>query len=202
MPDINRTALVLIGFQNDYFQTDGALAQVLEPKNIGQTVLHNTLRLIERCRSTNLTIVSTPILFTPDYSELSEPVGILKAIKEAGAFRRGAKGAETVTEIRAWGNRILEVPGKRGLNAFSNTNLHAFLAQEGCSDVALAGVVASLCIDSTGRSAFEYGYRVTMLSDCIAGRSAFEHEFYCEKIFPLYAQVTTSQDFLESIGAA
>lgn len=202
MRDTGRTAIVLIGFQNDYFAKDGALAPVLEPKGVARTVLRNTLALLDQCRPTNITMVSTPILFTPTYGELIEPVGILKAIIEAGAFRQGSAGADTVAEIRAFGDRILEVPGKRGLNAFSNTDLHAVLAQEGCSDIVLAGVVTSLCIDSTARFAFEQGYRVTVLSDCTGGRSAIEQTFYCEKIFPLYAQVATSKELAKSLGVA
>lgn len=201
MSDVSRTALILIGFQNDYFGEDGVLASVLESKSIAQQTLRNTLDLLNQCRSTRLVIVSTPILFTPAYTELAESTGILKAIKEAGAFRRGTPGADTVAEIKAFGSRILEIPGKRGLNAFSNTDLHAFLAQEGCSAVVLAGVVTSLCIDSTARSAYEHGYRVTILSDCTAGRSGVEQRFYCEKIFPLYAQVATREEFVKSLGA-
>jgi nicotinamidase-related amidase len=200
--DTNRTALILIGFQNDYFHKAGVLAKALEPKGTTQAVLRNTLDLLDRCRSTNLTIVSTPIIFTPTYEELVEPIGILKAIKDVEAFKRGSPGAETVPEIKAFGSRIPEIPGRRGLNAFSNTDLHAFLAQEGCSDVVLAGVVTSLCIDSTGRAALERGYRVTILSDCTAGRTEFEQKFYCENIFPLYAQVKTRKELIESIGFA
>jgi nicotinamidase-related amidase len=57
-------------------------------------------------------------------------------------------------------------------------------------------VKTSLCIDSTGRSAYEKGYKVSILSDCTAGSDYFEHRFYCEKIFPLYAEVIDHEQFL------
>ena len=63
----------------------------------------------------------------------------------------------------------------------------------------MAGVVCSICIDSTGRSAFERGYKVTMLSNCISGRTVFEQKFYCENIFPLYANVIDSQSFTKEL---
>ena len=137
-------------------------------------------------------LISTPIVFTPDYRELSQPTGILEVIKDLGAFREGEKGAETIPEIAEYGDRIQEVPGKRGLNAFSNTELEKVLSERAIEDVVVAGVVTSICIDSTGRAAHERGYRVSILSDCTAGRSAFEQDFYCEKIFPLYAHVIGS----------
>ena len=190
--DLEKTALILIGFQNDYFAADGLLEGALEDNSGRAKMLASTESLLNGLRDSPALIISTPIVFTPDYQELVEPTGILEAIKDVGAFRAGEKGSETISEIREYGDRILEVPGKRGLNAFSNTDLAGILEQRGIVDVVIAGVVTSICIDSTGRAAHERGYRVSILSDCTAGRSAFEQEFYCDKIFPLYAHVVDS----------
>jgi nicotinamidase-related amidase len=198
--EIKNTAIVFIGYQNDYFAEDGILQGVIEEPGRTRTVLANTLALIEALKETPVTLVATPIVFTADYSELVEPEGILKAIKDAGAFRRGTRGGETIPEFVAYGERIMEVTGKRGLNAFSNTELHEKLKQKNITDICLAGAVTSICIDSTGRAAFEQGYRVHMLSDCIAGRSAIEESFYCDMIFPLYAEVLDSTALLSHCG--
>ncbi|MFQ6094305.1 MAG: cysteine hydrolase family protein [bacterium] len=198
--DPRQTALVLIGYQNDYFAANGILHAVIEESSRVTGVLSNTIDLVERLLSTNILIVSTPILFTPDYSELNEPVGILKTIKEVGAFKAGTKGSETIPELLRFGERIMEVPGKRGLNAFSNTELDTLLQKRGIKNVALAGVVTSICIDSTGRSAFERGYKVSILSNCTSGRTPFEQEFYCENIFPLYAEVISHVQLLRRLG--
>ncbi len=64
----------------------------------------------------------------------------------------------------------------------------------------IAGTVTSICIDSGGRAAHERNYRVTILSDCISGRSNFEQDFYCEQIFPLYANVIGYQTLLQDMG--
>lgn len=190
------TALILIGFQNEYFSPQGTLYGFLMGAS---KVLANTVDLVERLRSTPLLIVDTPIIFTSDYSELVEPTGILKAIKELGAFKAGTRGSETLREVQRFGKRIVEIPGKRGLNAFSNTDLDDLFKRRGITTVALAGVKTSLCIDSTGRSAYEKGYKVLILSDCTAGTDDFEHKFYCEKIFPLYADVLDHERFLERV---
>lgn len=145
-------------------------------------------------------IVSTPIIFTPDYSELIDPVGILKGIKEVGAFKAGTKGSELIPELRRFGDRIVEVPGKRGLNAFSNTQLDNIIQSHDITDTVIAGVVTSICVDSTGRSAFEMGYKVSIISDCTSGRTVFEQKFYCENIFPLYANVVNHCQLLTSLG--
>jgi nicotinamidase-related amidase len=194
--ELEDTALILIGFQNEYFSPDGALYDLIDG---GDRIVANTVDLVGHLRSKPILIVDTPIIFTSDYSELVEPTGILKAVKDLGAFKAGTKGAETIPEFRRFGERIIEVPGKRGLNAFSNTDLDGLLRSRMITSVALAGVKTSICIDSTGRSAYERGYKVTVLSDCTSGNDAFEHKFYCEKIFPLYAEVIDHMQFLERL---
>ena len=190
--DLEKTAIILIGYQNDYFSSDGLLQGALEDVEGRIKMLAQTETLLEGLKATPALIISTPIVFTPDYRELLEPTGILEVIKDVGAFREGEKGSETIPELRHYGERILEVPGKRGLNAFSNTELEQKLQERNIVDVVIAGVVTSICIDSTGRAAHERGYRVSILGDCTAGRSAFEQDFYLEKIFPLYAHVVGS----------
>jgi len=121
------TALILIGFQNDYFATDGVLHQVIDGP---AQLVANTVDLVERLSPSRVLIIDTPVIFTADYGELVEPVGILKMVKEAGAFKGGTQGAETIAEIRQFGERVVEVPGKRGLNAFSNTDLDHLLKKK------------------------------------------------------------------------
>lgn len=194
-----QTALLLIGYQNDYFAADGVLHAVIEESSRVTGVLANTVNLIEQLSTTPMLMIATPIAFTADYSELVEPIGILQTIKEKKAFQANTKGSEMIPELRQFGDRIMEIPGKRGLNAFSNTALEEVLQQHGITDVVIAGVVVSLCIDSTGRAAAEKDYKVTILPDCTSGRTVFEHEFYCGNIFSLYAKVMTSQRFLDSL---
>lgn len=195
------TALILVGYQNDYFGKQGVLHQVVEESFRVNNVIANTLHLIDNLPDFAL-IVSTPITFTSTYEELLEPVGILKNIKEAGALQAGTKGIEMIEELSPFRSRILEVPGKRGFNAFAYTDLHLILQKKKITDVVIAGTITSICIDSTGRHAHELGYRVFILSDCTAARTVFEQEFYCENIFPVYAEVITHQQVLESFKVA
>ncbi|MBT3011764.1 MAG: cysteine hydrolase [Candidatus Thiodiazotropha sp. (ex Lucina aurantia)] len=195
----NQTAIILIGFQNDYFLKDGALHGALESSEAAGLALKNTVNLIKRLKDTPTLLINTPIIFTSDYSEITQPVGILKTIKEIGAFKHGTTGCETVAEIKAFSDRIITVPGKRGLNAFSNTSLEQLLQSHDITDVVFAGAVTSICIDTTARTALDKGYSVTILKDCTTGRSSFEQEFYCEEIFPLYAEAITSSQLTEQL---
>jgi nicotinamidase-related amidase len=200
--DAKRTALLLIGFQNDYFSPQGVLHSVIEQPARVTNTLENTLYVVEHLVPTETLIITTPILFTANYEELVEPVGILRTIRDSGAFKAGSPGGQTVPELARYGDRLFEVPGKRGLNAFSNTRLEEVLKSHAVTDVAICGVVASICIDSTGRGAFERGYRVHVLADCISGRTILEQDFYISQIFPLYAAVATSREFVSALNAA
>jgi nicotinamidase-related amidase len=191
--DPKTTALILVGYQNDYFAPDGILRGVVEEPNRVDEVLAASLAFIERAKSTEMTIISTPIVLEADYRALADPVGILSAIKESGAFEAGTRGADAIPELLAFGDRVLYVTGKVGFNAFSNTMLEDVLADQGIREVLVAGMVTSLCIDSTGRAAYERGYNVTILSDCTSGRTPGEQEFYCKNIFPLYGGVASSR---------
>ena len=191
------TALIFIGFQNDYFASDGILRPVIEESERTQQVLKKSLKLIESYKDEETLMIQTPIIFTHDYGELVNPVGILKTIVDVQAFNEDSPGSDTIQDFKDYGDRILTVAGKRGLNAFSNTSLHEVLQAQNVEHVVLTGVVTSICIDSTGRAAHELGYQVTILSDCTASRTPFEQSFYCEQIFPLYADVTSLDEFLD-----
>lgn len=193
---MDKTAVIFVGYQNDYFADDGILRAVIEESDRTNRILENSITVAEGLRDTPATMIQTPIVFTENYSELVNPVGILKTISEVKAFQTGTPGGDIIAEFKEFGDRIITVEGKRGLNAFASTELNDTLKDRGIEEVVLSGAVTSICIDSTGRAAHERGYRVSVLSDCTASRTPYEQDFYCENIFPLYAEVLTSGEFL------
>jgi len=193
---MDKTAVIFVGYQNDYFADDGILRAVIEESDRTNRILENSITVAEGLRDTPATMIQTPIVFTENYSELVNPVGILKTISEVKAFQAGTPGGDIIAEFKEFGDRIITVEGKRGLNAFASTELNDTLKDRGIEEVVLSGAVTSICIDSTGRAAHERGYRVSVLSDCTASRTPYEQDFYCENIFPLYAEVLTSGEFL------
>jgi len=195
MCDLSKTALILIGFQNDYFSPQGVLYDVVEESSRVTGVVKNTLSLLTHCAEKFALVINTPIHFTQNYSELKNPIGILKSIADAGAFKSGSYGAQTIDQLYQFKHVIDEIPGKRGLNAFTHTHLAQTLKNNNVSEIVLAGTVTSICIDSTARSAVDLGFDVTILSDCTSSRTPFEQTFYCEEVFPLYARVISSNIF-------
>lgn len=196
----NETALVMIGYQNDYFAKDGILRGVVEEPGRVDEVLDNSLSFVKQLLDKGATIVSTPIVLHADYRAMASPGGILHTMKEVGAFAAGTKGAENITELEPFGDKITYVSGKVGFNAFANTELDSLLRSRNIKNVLICGMVTSLCIDSSGRAAYERGYDVTIVSDCTSGRSATEHEFYCQSVFPLYGAARASDELLAQMN--
>jgi len=194
------TAVILVGYQNDYFARNGILRSVVEEPNRVDSVLAHSLAFIRAMAPTQLTIIATPIVLEPDYRALANSAGILDKIKASGAFKAGTAGADTIPELAAFGGRIQYVMGKIGFNAFSNTELDRVLQERGIKDVLVAGMVTSLCIDSTGRAAYERGYNVRILSDCTSARTREEQDYFCKNIFPLYGGVLDSAQAIRELS--
>ena len=63
------------------------------------------------------------------------------------------------------------VKGKKGLDAFPGTTLEEELKARGIETVALAGFLTNCCVESTMRTAYEKGFNVITLTDCVATTS-------------------------------
>lgn len=194
------TAVVLIGFQDGCF-TEGGASGVAEPDGPVR-VLNSTVAFLEQVATTEALIVAAPMMLGPAQVDLVEPSAVLAAVEARGALTEGAAGARVVGEVARFGPRIVEFAGRLGLSAFSRTGLEESLAAHRIRDVVIAGALTCVCIDATARAAYERGYRVTILSDCTLGRTASEHRLFCERVFPLYAEVATSGDVAGRLTSA
>src|SRR5512133_196266 len=99
-----KTALILVGYQNDYFAKDGILRGVVEDPNGVDRVLENTLAFVRALAQTD-----APIILSANYRAMASPVGILNTMKEVGAFAEGSTGAENIPELDEFGDHILYV---------------------------------------------------------------------------------------------
>lgn len=187
--DYATLAVILVGYQNDYFSPEGILRPVVEDPGRVDQVLNNTLALIEFLLPTQASLFATGIVLTPQYRALANSTGILDKIKMVGAFKAGTPGAAFIPEFSSFGDRIQYVKGKEGFNSFQNTDLSVMLANQRVQEVWVAGMVTSLCVDSTARAAYELGYKVSILKDCCSARTSFEQDYFCENVFPLYGRV-------------
>ena len=188
--------LLMIGYQNEYFSASGKFHELLKGTEDISALLHRSLKLVDSVHSRGL-VVTAPIGFDSEYSDIESPYGILKDIKDNKAFIEGSFGYETIIELQKRKSNIVHLKTRRTLNAFQDTDFQIILNEHEIKDIYIAGVFTSLCVDSSARTAYELGYNVTILTDLIAGRTILENEFYVENVFPAYCHMKTSDQIIE-----
>ena len=195
----SETAVVLIEFQNDFTSEGGALHGAVAGVMDETGMLDTTVEAVERARSAGATIIHAPISFAKGYGELSpSPYGILAGVVANNAFVKGTWGAEIVKELEpAPGDIVVE--GKRGLDTFATTNLDFILRSRGIKNVVLGGFLTNCCVESTMRTAYEKGFNVLTLTDCVAATSQEEHDNAIAKDYPMFSHPVSADEFLTSL---
>ena len=193
--DPGSTAVVLIEFQHDFTSDGGALHGAVEEVMESTDMMEHTKHLVDEARRAGATIIHAPISFTEGYHEITDhPYGILFGVVDTKAFVKGSWGADFVEDLAPQPDDIV-VEGKRGLDTFASTNLDFILRSKGIKTVALGGFLTNCCVESTMRSAYERGYDVVTLTDCVAATSKAEHDNVIQYDFPMFSRPMTSTEF-------
>lgn len=144
---MERTALLLIDIQNDYFP--GGKMELIGMHNAAE----NAQKLISDFRKKNLPVVYIQHL----------------AIKpNASFFIPETFGVEIHESIRPIEGETVIV--KNYPNSFRNTSLNEHLKKLQVNDLVICGAMSHMCIDTTVRAAFDFGYVCTLISDACATR--------------------------------
>jgi len=200
--DPQKTAVVLVEFQNDFTSEGGALHGAVKESMDSTGMIANTQAAVAAARAAGATIIHAPIQFAEGYGEItSTPYGILKGVVDTNAFVKGSWGADFVPDVAPQaGDIVLE--GKRGLDAFASTNLDFILRSKGIETVALGGFLTNCCVESTMRSAYEKGFEVVTLTDCVGATSEAEHTNAITYDYPMFSKPMTAAEFAGTIGGA
>ena len=86
---------------------------------------------------------------------------------------------------------------KQRAGAFIGTSLDDYLRQRGVTQVFVTGVATSLGVESTARSAYDYGYNVVLVVDAMTDRDADAHRHCVEKVFPRLGETDTTESVLK-----
>jgi nicotinamidase-related amidase len=202
--DPQKTAVVLIEYQNDFTSEGGALHDAVKGVMDESQMMANTRKLVDAARAAGVTVLHAPITFAPGYGELGDPdkvYGILKGVVDSGAFVKGTWGAEICDEMAPEEQDIV-IEGKRGLDTFASTNLDFVLRSREVETVILGGFLTNCCVESTMRTAYEKGYDVVTLTDCTAATSDEEQRVATARDYPMFSQPMTSDEVVESLRAA
>ncbi len=198
----SETAVVLVEYQNDFTSEGGALHGAVQESMDATGMLKNTQVALAAARAAGATIIHAPIQFAAGYNEITKhPYGILKGVVDSNAFVKGSWGAAIIDEL-APADEDIVLEGKRGLDAFASTNLDFILRSKGLQTVVLSGFLTNCCVESTMRSAYERGFEVITLTDCVGATSEAEHTNAITYDYPMFSKPMTSQEFSDAIATA
>ena len=165
-------------------------------------VLENSARLVTLARNQGCTILHCPISFQRGHLELSSPhpYGILAGVKEGEAFEHGSWGADFSSSMMPHPGDLV-VKGKSGLCGFASTNLDFLLRQRQIDTIILGGFLTNCCVESTMRTAYEKGYTVYTVQDCMAATSMEAHQATLQYNFGMFSIPTTSTQIIEALSS-
>ena len=194
--DPKKTAVVMIEFQNDFTTEGGTLHGAVKGVMESSNMLEHAQETVAKAREMGATIIHAPITFDEGYPELGDsPYGILKGVVDSSSFQKGTWGADFADEMQPQEGDLV-VEGKRGLYAFASTNLDFILRGRGIENVALGGFLTNCCVESSMRTAYERGFNVFTLVDCVAATSEEEQQVAIEKDYPMFSHPVDHNEFL------
>lgn len=199
--DPKTTAVVLIEYQNEFTSKGGVLHAAVAGVMKETNMLANTVKVVNAARAKGISIMHAPITFAEGYGELTRhPYGILKGVVDGKCFIQGSWGAAIVDDLKPQKGDIV-IEGKRGLDTFASTNIDFILRSKGIKTVILGGFLTNCCVESTMRTAYEHGFDVITLTDCVAGTSMEEHANAIKYDYPMFSKPMPASELIGQLGA-
>jgi nicotinamidase-related amidase len=106
--------------------------------------------------------------------------------------------AELVGELDAQPDDLLVTKQRR--SAFHDTGLDAALRGLGVTQVVLTGISTTSGVESTARSAYDYGYHVVLATDAMTDTDPDAHANSIERIFPKLGETASTTEILDLLA--
>jgi len=194
----DQTAVVLIEFQNEFCKEGGKLFGDVRDEIVRQDTLNNAVRLLHTARKKGCLVIHCPFVFDETWVQQHAVCGIIGDAAKVGTFREGQWGTQFIEELApAESEPILS--GKHALSGFKNTQLGELLEQNAVRNVVIAGFLSNVCVEATARSAYDLGYRVSVVRDATAAMSQANQQYVEREIYPLLGGSITVDQFIERL---
>ena len=194
-----KTALLLIDFQNDIVSKGGIIA----PNNDDALLrfaqaIANAKRALEAARNSGILVHHVRHCNTDDAgNHVGNPHGkLVNFIHSSGALVPGKPGFEFVSELTP--ANVEAVTTKYTISAFAGTNLAETLNDACVDTVIIAGMVTHWAAEGAIRSAHDLGFHSIVLSDACSAGSIEIHEQSLGRMGFIATSLTTD-DFLSAI---
>jgi len=201
--DVNpaKTAVVFIEYQNEFTSEGGKMHDAVKGVMTETGMMDNSVAVAEAARGAGVTVIHAPISFKGDSSDNPNcKLGILAGCKDGGLFVEGTWNAAICDAMTPKDGDIV-VKGKKGLDAFPNTDLEEILVKKGIDTVALGGFLTNCCVESTMRTAYEKGFNVITLKDCTGATSMEAQKAAADGTYGMFSSPMTKDEFIAKLAS-
>ena len=196
------TAILFVDFQNEFASENGKLYPILKDELKRKNVLENAISLVKAARERGVLIVHTTAGYSPGYAEVDQNnPGIFHKIVVSSKAFAGSPGVDIWEPLRP-GPKDTDIvlKGRSAMSGFVGTDLNYVLRTKGVKNLGIGGFVTNICVEQTGRDAYDLGFNNYFLTDIMAAKSV-EHQDFTEKNnFTYVGLVTTWHEFMQMVA--
>lgn len=203
--DRSRSALIFIEFQNEWLDPAAPLNRLMEDRPQFDDAVRNASRIIEAARQGGFPIVHAGLSLVNDptyqlFGGRKDKAGLRGAIQRAGTWRDPERVAFPEPFTPRQGEFI--VAGRSGASVITNSNLDAYLRNNGIDRLYLMGFALHVCVESTLRQAHDLGYEATIISDAAPAFTSVQRDHVLSDVVHHFGHHITTEQFLENWGRA
>lgn len=152
-------------------------------------------------------VVFTVASMADAFRETDLPVVLVNVTGRAPGRTNAGGGNHTGALPDGWADIIEELhprPGdhritKKRRSAFHDTGLDTLLRDLGVTQVILAGVSTSSGVESTARSAHDYGYNVVLAADAMDDHDDASNRHSLDRVFPKLGETASNADIINRL---
>ena len=195
------TALLVVDPYNDFLSEGGKLWPRAKATAEAVGLLDHMREALAAARASGIRVFFVPHhrMVAGDYTTWRFLSLSQQHARESEVFAKGSWGGEFHPDFAPHHDELI-AREHWGSSGFANTDLALLLNQHGIARIALIGMRANTCIDTTARFGQELGYHVTLVRDAIAAFSPEEMRATFETNAPNYAHaILTTAEFTAAI---
>ena len=199
--ELDKSAVIVIDFQNDFCHNDGTYGRAGYDPSMIQAAASKTMELLEGARRSKVPIIHVRTFHYPwtDSPSMRRRFTANWISKDLGLDR------SKHCREGSWGGEFYLAPDpdecivtKHRYSAFIETDLDLILRSIGAKTLVMTGCATNVCVESTARDGFMKDYFVVVAEDCAGAMTKEEHEASLYTLDRYFATVTNSRIVLQA----
>mgnify|MGYP002623624108 CR=1 FL=1 len=187
MEQAQKTALLVMDLQPFILQRYSETSKLIESTN----------KAIDAARKANIPVIFVIVGFREGFPEVSPNNKFFSGMKKNDVVGI-TQNLHVDPSVHKQDGDVVVI--KKRFGAFAGSDLEVILKGYQAERLVLAGISTSGVVLSTVRYAADKDYFLTVLSDCCTDKDDEVHRVLMEKVFPVQADVMTSEDWIKSIS--